>query len=122
MTAGPPAAPGSGRRLLWLLLTVSLTLNLFFVAGAVWIKMHRLTGPTGPVARMRYLAGELNLDPQHRLEFERYFRTLRARIRLMHAEVAPLVNDAWAELASPNASETKVTQLFDEASVGFVEM
>jgi uncharacterized membrane protein len=116
VTAGPPAAPGSGRRLLWLLLTVSLTLNLFFVAGAVWIKMHRPSGPMGPVARMRYVAGELNLDPQHRLEFERYFRTLRARIRLMHAEVAPLVNDAWAELASPKADQGKVMRLFDEAS------
>jgi uncharacterized membrane protein len=115
VTAGPPAAPSSGRRLIWLLLTVSLTLNLFFVAGAVWIKMHR-PAPMGPIARMRYVGSELNLDAQHRLAFERYFRTLRARLQLMHAEVQPLVNDAWTELASPNADETKVMRLFDEAS------
>lgn len=116
MTDGPPAAPGAGRRLVRLLLAVSLTLNLFFVAGAVWIKMQRPSGPMGPVARMRYVAGELNLDKQHGQDFERYFRTLRARIRLMHAEVAPLVNDAWAELARPRADEAKVMRLFDAAS------
>jgi uncharacterized membrane protein len=114
--AGPPAASGSPRRpFFWVLLTVSLTLNLFFVAGAMWIKVHH-PEPMGPVARMRYVASQLNLDPQHQRAFERYFRTLRARLRLMHAEVQPLVNDAWNELAKPDADEAKVMQLFDEAS------
>jgi uncharacterized membrane protein len=117
VTVGPPAAPSPGRRLIWLILTVSLTLNLFFVAGAVWIRMHPPPGRmVGPVARMRYVAGQLNLDPQHQQEFERYFRILRARIGLMHAEVQPLVNDAWNELARPDADEAKVMRLFDEAS------
>jgi uncharacterized membrane protein len=103
-------------RLLSIALAASLALNLFFVAGAVWIRLH---GPLGPVPiseRAQHIAEELNLDPTHRAALLHYFQDLRAHLRQMHREVGPLVRAAWAELAKPNADETVVMRLFDEAA------
>ncbi len=112
-----PTAPGQGKRhALLVLLALSLTLNLAFVAGAAWIKVNRPVRFWNPVARMRYMATELHLDADHERGFERYLRLLRARMELMRAEVQPLVADAWAELAKPQADETQVMRLFDEAA------
>ncbi len=111
-----PIAPRQGkRRALWVLLALSLTLNLFFVAGAAWIEIHRPVRFANPVARMRYMAAELHLDAPHQKAFARYLRMLRGRLELMRAEVRPLINDAWAELAKPEANEAQVMRLFDKA-------
>jgi uncharacterized membrane protein len=116
VTDAPVAAGQGKRRALLVLLALSLTLNLFFVAGAAWITSNRPMRFANPVARMRYLAAELHLDAQHQKAFERYLRMLRARLQLMHAEVRPLINNAWAELAKPQATDAEVMRLFDEAA------
>ncbi len=116
MSGSAPAPASEKRRALWVLLALSLTLNLFFLAGAAWIKIHRPPHPPNPIARMRYVAGELHLDARHRKAFGQYLAMLRARLRLMHTEVRPLIDEAWAELAKPQANAAEVMALFDKAA------
>ena len=36
-------------------------------------------------------------------------------MQMMHETVEPLIGNAWSELAKPDADESKVMQLFDQA-------
>ena len=112
--AAHPLGIGGWWRQRWpvILLSASLALNLFFVAGAVWIHMH---APPTPAARFRQMAEELNLDAQQKAAFRDYVRAMRARAERIRQETEPAVGAAWAELASPQADQAKVTQLFDDA-------
>jgi Spy/CpxP family protein refolding chaperone len=104
------------RRLLSIALAASLALNVFFVAGAVWIRLHGPLGPVPVAERADHIAAELNLDPTHRAALLRYFQDLRAHLQQMRREVSPLVTSAWTELAKPDANEAEVMRLFDEAA------
>jgi len=100
--------------LLWLLLTLSLALNLFFVAGALWIRFHG-PPPMNVEERLEGIGAQLGLDPQQKAAFEQYSQAVRTRMKLMHQAVDPLVSAAWSEVAKPDADEAKVLRLFDEA-------
>lgn len=116
MTIAAAGAQGPGRRhLVAVLLALSLALNLCFLGGALWVRLHT-PPPPGPVERIKQAAAQLSLDPQQQVAFNRYFGTLRARIMLMHQEVQPLIAGAWSELANPNADAAAVMQRFDEAA------
>ena len=117
MTAAtaPPVGFADWWRQRWavVLLAVSLALNLFFVAGAVWIHMH---APPGPAARFRQMSDQLNLDDKQKTAFQDYIRALRAHSERMRQETEPTIGAAWAELAKPQADQGKVIQLFDQAA------
>ena len=83
-----PANLGGWWRQRWsvVLLVVSLALNLFFVAGAVWIHLH---SPPTAAARLRQMADELNLDAKQNAAFQDYIRALRANADLMRQETEP---------------------------------
>ena len=114
MVASVAARGGVRPYLLWLILTLSLALNLFFVAGALWIHFN---GPPVPNAeeRLQRIGAQLGLDPHQKEEFEQYTEALRARMQAMRKAVGPLMHNAWAEVAKPDADEAKVVELFDEA-------
>ncbi len=115
MTSVSTAARGVARgNLLWVLLTLSVVLNLCFVGGALWTYVHAAP-PPNLEARLRLMPGELALDPQQREAFDRYAGVIRARIRQMHETVEPLLSDAWSEIARPDADEAKITALFAAA-------
>ncbi len=114
VTAGTRAA--TRQRWLSVALAASLALNLLFIAGAVWSRLHAPPGPVPISVRADHIADVLNLDPQHRESLLRYFQDLRAHLRQMHSEVGPVIGAAWAELAKPNADEGEVMRLFDEAA------
>lgn len=97
-------------------LAVSVALNLFFVAGALWTRLH--APPHWPTAQQRYeqVAAELALTPQQRPGFDRYVAAMRARAEKMHQLIRPLVASTWDEMAKPNADVGKITARFDEAS------
>jgi len=117
VTVATVAARGGARRhLLWVLLTLSVALNLCFVAGAMWIRIHPPPPPMGPAERLQRIAAELPLDPQQRQAFDRYAQTVRTLMENMREEVEPLIGRAWSEVAKPEADETTVMQLFDEAA------
>ena len=101
------------RRLPWVLLALSVALNLFFIAGALWIRMHG-PPPGGFEARFRQMPAELALDPQQKAAFDLYAKHLRGRIGELHAAVEPMMRQIWAEIAKPDAEETKVIALFDK--------
>ncbi len=113
-----PAAAGRGTRfhLLKVLLALSLALNLFFVAGALWIRIHAPPPPISPEQRLENMAGELGFNPQQKAAFARYSQTMRERMQSMRDAVRPQVANAWSEVAKPQADETKVMQLLDAAA------
>lgn len=102
-------------QLLWVLAALSVALNLFFIVGALWIRINGPPPPLSPAERMQHVGAELALDPQQKEAFDQYANTVRTRMQLMHKTVDPLVGKAWAEVAKPEANETQVVRLFDEA-------
>ncbi len=118
-TAGPVGGAPTrwpSRRVLVILLIISVVLNLGFLAGAAW---HRLHGPPrSPDLEQRYqrMAAELNLEPQQRAGFDAYVAAMRTRTEKVREQVGPLMNAAWDEIAKPQADATQVMRLFDEAA------
>lgn len=110
------AARGNARpHFLWVLLALSLALNLCFVGGALWIRVHGLP-PVNTAERLERIGTQLALDPQQKAAFEQYSRAVRSRMQEMRNAVEPLAGKAWSEVAKPDADAAKVTQLFDEAA------
>jgi Spy/CpxP family protein refolding chaperone len=107
--------PGSRQHLVWVVLILSLALNLCFIAGALWIRVQGAPLPMSPEQRLQQIEPQLALDPQQKAAFDRYARTVRSRMQSMREAIEPLVGNAWSELAKPDADDAKVMQLFDQA-------
>ena len=103
------------QHLLWVVLALSLVINLFFVAGALWIRIQGPPLATNPEERLLRIGAQLTLDPQQKQAFEQYSQTVRVHMQQMRDAVEPLIGSAWLEIAKPDADETKVVQLFEEA-------
>ena len=115
MTAASVALrPGSRRHLFWVILVLSLALNLCFIAGALWIRVQGPPLPMSPEQRLQQIEPQLALNPQQKAAFDEYARTVRSRMQSMHEAIEPLVANAWSELAKPGADEAKVMLLFDQ--------
>ena len=116
MTAVPTTAGAEMRRhALPVVLALSLALNLFFVAGAVWTHLHAPGAPATREQRFEQMAAALSLDRQQKAAFTQYTETMRTHIETMRETIRPLVHAAWSELAKPQADEAKVMQLLDRA-------
>ena len=116
MTLVSTAARGATRHpLLWVAFTLSLVLNLCFVAGALWIRIQGPALPASPAERLQRIGAELVLDPQQRQAFEQYSENVRAHMQQMRDTVEPLMSAAWSELAKPDADQATAARLFDEA-------
>jgi len=102
--------------LVWVALTLSLVLNLCFVAGAAWIRIHGVSPPPTPEERLQRIGAELALDPQQRQAFELYSEAVRAHMQHLRETVDPIMGAARAELAKPDADEASVDRLLDEAT------
>ena len=118
MAAAGTTAPMSRprRRLLLTLLALSIALNLFFVGGAAWSRLHARSEWPSPEQRYQQMAAELDLDSQQRIGFDRYVAAMRARAQNMREQVAPLIGAAWQEIGKPQADPAQVMRLFDEAA------
>ena len=115
--AGTTAVRRPPRSRLWVaLFVVSLALNLCFVAGAIWSRMHAPPVRMDMAEYYRQMAGELDLDPQQRAAFDRYVAAMRSRMDQMRQETDPLINAAWEEIAKPQPDAAKVERLFDESA------
>ena len=67
------------RRILLALLVVSLVLNVFFVAGVAWTRIHAPPPTGGSERSLQRAPSELGLDDKQRGAFERYLLAMRAR-------------------------------------------
>jgi uncharacterized membrane protein len=106
----------SGRRhLLWVVVSLSLALNLFFVAGAMWTRFHA-PAPLTRAERFDEMAATLALNSQQRQAFAQYSTAMHERLLAMRDAVQPLVRTAWSEVAKPKADETEVMRLLDQAT------
>jgi uncharacterized membrane protein len=117
--ADPVAGAPTGsprRRVLVILLILSVVLNLCFIAGAAWTRLHGPARWGGLEQRYQQMAAELNLEPQQRAGFDAYVAAMRARTDKMHEQVGPLMSAAWDEVAKPQADVGQVMRLFDEAA------
>jgi uncharacterized membrane protein len=116
-TAGGAVRPASPRRhLIVTLVAISVALNLFFIAGALWTWLQ--PQPSRPATDQRYeqMAAELKLDAQQRAAFDRYVAAIRGRVDEMRQQVDPLIGGAWDEVAKPQADSARVNELFDQAT------
>ncbi len=102
--------------LLWVALTLSLVINLCFIAGAAWIRIHGVSLPMTAEERFQQIGADLALDPQQQQAFDRYTEAIRIHMQRMREAVDPLMSAARAELAKPHADEGTVVRLFDEAA------
>ncbi len=109
------ARSATRRHFLQVVLALSLALNLFFVIGALWIRVHPPVPPMTPQQRLEQMAGELGLDAQQSRAFAAYSKVMSERLQAMHQAIRPLVSQAWTEVAKPQANETRIMQLLDEA-------
>ena len=107
--------PSSRQQLVWVVLILSLALNLCFIAGALWIRLQGPPVPMSPEQRLQQIEPQLALDSQQKAAFDQYARTVHLRMQSMHEAIEPLVGKAWSELAKPDADDAKIMQLFDQA-------
>jgi len=117
-SAGQAGAPTGwpGRRVLVVLLILSAILNLCFIAGAAWTRLHEPARSGDLEQRYQRMAAELNLEPQQRAGFDAYVAAMRTRTEKMREQVGPLINAAWEEIAKPQADVAQVMRLFDDAA------
>jgi len=115
VTVASLAARSSVRQQLLWLLTVSLALNLFFIAAFLWSRFREPPPPVYAEERLGWIGAQLGLDPQQKEAFVEYSQAVRANLQTMHGAVDPLMGKAWSEVAKPDADVAKVVQLFDEA-------
>ena len=118
-TAGPVGAAPTrwpSRRVLVILLILSAVLNFCFLGGVAWTRLHAPARGPGIEQRYQQLAAELALEPQQRVGFDVYVAAMRNRTEKMREQVAPLIGQAWEEIAKPQADAAQVMRLFDEAT------
>jgi Spy/CpxP family protein refolding chaperone len=104
------------QRLLVAILAISVALNICVVAGALWSRLHPPPAPLTFTERFHRLEDTLDLTPAQRADFDRYVADMAARGDQMRHTLEPMMDAAWAEFAKPNADQTRVLQLLDDAS------
>ncbi|HEY0523797.1 MAG TPA: periplasmic heavy metal sensor [Stellaceae bacterium] len=111
------------RRLIWAALALSLALNVFFIGGAVWIRMHVPHHPGGgpfagvpPRERVEAVARDLSLDAAQRSAFDRFIRETRQETKQVREANQKLGDAAWEEMAKQQPDDDLLHRLFDEIS------
>jgi Spy/CpxP family protein refolding chaperone len=104
------------RRLLAALLAVSVVLNLFFIAGAMWTRLRPPPAAPGFEQRFHEMAAQLDLDPQQKLAFDQYEAAMRAGREHQRRQIAPLIDAVRVEIAKPQPDVKHIEQLLDQAA------
>jgi uncharacterized membrane protein len=113
MTTIADSRPKAGwrGRLVWLALALSLTLNVCFLGGLAWMRVH---APPPPLMRMRALGQSLNLNDDQRQAFEQFLRTIRLRGRFVRETNQVLIGNIWTEIAKPTPDDASIAKLDDQ--------
>jgi uncharacterized membrane protein len=102
-------------RLVWVALALSLTLNVFVIAGLVWSQAAN-PRPANFAERLVEAGAGLNLSPAQRDIFNQFAESIQQRTRGMRETSAPLIRQIWDELAKPQPDPVVINQLVDETS------
>lgn len=103
-------------RLPWVLLALSLALNLCFIAGVFWVRMEASHAQMGPAERMELVVKQLALDDNQRAAFDRFVRTMRMKARQLRETNQPLIDAAWQEFAKQQPDDAATDKLFEQAA------
>jgi uncharacterized membrane protein len=102
-------------RLVWIALALSLTLNVFVIAGLIWSQAAN-PRPANFAERLVEAGAGLNLSPAQRDIFNQFAESIQQRTRGMRETGAPLIRQIWDELAKPQPDQAVINQLVDETS------
>lgn len=100
-------------RLVWVALALSLTLNVCFLAGLAWMRLH---APPPPFVRMQHFGDSLNLDETQHQAYDQFLRTIRLRGRFVRESNQPLIEDIWSEIAKPTPDASTIAKLADQVN------
>jgi len=113
---GPFARRSSRRRLVAALLAVSLALNLFFIAGAVWTDVNPPPQTAAFDQRFQAMAAQLDLAPPQQVAFAHYEAAMRSGRDALHRQVRPLIDAVREEIAKPQPDVGRIGQFLDQAA------
>lgn len=102
-------------RLVWLALALSLTLNVFFIAGLIWSRME-IEHPPSFAERIVRAGAALNLSSDQRDAFQHFAQTVQDRTKEMRESNQPLFRHAWEEMAKPQPDQALINGLLDQTS------
>jgi len=107
---------GSRGRLMAVLLTLSLTLNVFFIGGLVWTRHHMPPPMMNPVERFQSV-GDGDASGRRPARWPpAIHRRLREHNRAMREQNRPLIEAMWSELAKAEPDQAKIEELIDQAN------
>jgi Spy/CpxP family protein refolding chaperone len=107
---------GAPPRLLWVLLALSLALNLFFIGGVFWLHNEASRMQLPPAERFEMVARKLSLDVNQRAAFDKFINLMRMRSRHLRENNMPLIEEIWSELAKAKPDDALIDHNLDETS------
>jgi len=112
-----PVGDGRRPRSRWLTvaLCLSLLLNVFFIGGAFWARMHMPHMPMPPAQRIEEVARQLELTPDQRTAFDHFIRVLRMRTRHLREMNEALFADSWSEYLKAQPDMSVIERSIDES-------
>jgi len=115
MSLAPSGAPErSGRRwIVRIILALSLTLNLCFIAGLAYTKFATEEWMS-PQQRVAALASDLKLSAEQRQSFREMIQVLRLKGQSLRATNAELAAQVITELGKPQPDQDTLTRLFGQ--------
>ena len=108
--------PGARPRLVWVLLALSVALNLFFIGGVFWLRAEASRMQLPPAERFEMVARQLSLDPSQRAAFDKFIGVMRMRTRHLRESNQPLIEETWNEMAKSQPDDALIEHNLDEAA------
>jgi Spy/CpxP family protein refolding chaperone len=103
-------------KLPWILLAVSLSLNVFFVAGYLYSSKLVQRMATSDTDRTRLVAQRLQLDTHQREEFRRLRALARDRATQLRQTNTEVVEALWDEIVKAQPDGQRIKELLEHLS------
>jgi len=103
-------------RLPWILLILSLALNLLFVGGFLWAKRVAPVPAWNIAARVERAAGSLKLDAAQRSALDHFAEAAHKGGGALREENRKLGDDAFALIGKPELDQPALDRLLDTIS------
>jgi uncharacterized membrane protein len=100
-------------RLVWIVLALSLTLNVFFIGGLLWVRIFLHPFPP-PMQRIERLGRSLSLNDTQRDAFDQFLRVIELHGRFTRETNDAVLDQIWGELSKPTPNDATVLQLTNE--------